>query len=545
MKVSEHAGARRTAQTLTVLLPASLIAAYAHTMAAVWARWFPAWGQGGGVYQRIVGGESYYTHGPLAILVAIAIAVLLIRHTRIAVKPRPRLGGALLLLCLFVHLGSCLAGITFVSAFSIVGVLAALILMLWGGQALRRGWFPLAMLLFAVPLPEIAIADLNFRLKTAAAGWAVGLANMLGIIAVRSGNQVFLEGNKELVIANVCSGLRTLISLLAFGALYAYVCRLRGWWRFVLFAMALPVAVASNAVRVLGLIVVADFFGADAAVGWFHGFSGMMIFVLAMGMMFGLERLILLVRHQVGRAGPAAPLFHDVRRGPQDAPQWPQLKRALKRPPAYAATLMFTLAAAGAWYLQGNPVGSSGAERLKALLPAQLEINNRVFHSYELPLDNRTLVVLETPEYVRRRYLSQTGQDGALDFCTIISRDNRKGIHPPDLCLEGGGQNIISKADVTVSDVPGRGDLPCRELIVQSGTQLNYYLYTYKCGGRYTRSFWRQQLAICSNGLLSRKPAGALIRISTPVTARQLDEARQCAFALLRRSIPYVDRALP
>ena len=75
-----------------------------------------------------------------------------------------------------------------------------------------------------VPLPEVSIAHLNFRLKMLAADWGVRLVNLTGILAERDGNRVFLEGDKSLVIANVCNGLRTLITVIAFGALYAYVC---------------------------------------------------------------------------------------------------------------------------------------------------------------------------------------------------------------------------------------------------------------------------------------------------------------------------------
>jgi EpsI family protein len=523
-----------------------MVAAYYHTMAAVWARWFPAWEQSDkSLLQRMVGGESYYTHAPLTVLVSVVAGALLIRHTRIVCEPRLRSGGIFLLGCLIVHLAGCWAGVTFVSAFSLVGALAAIILMLWGRRALRRLWFPLAMLLFAVPLPEVTIAELNFHLKMTAARWGVGLANALGTIAVQSGNRVFLEGGKELVIANVCSGLRTIISLLAFGALYVYICRLRGWWRGLLFALTLPVAFISNVARIAALILFADAFGAEAAAGHFHGWSGLMIFLLAVGMMFCLERVILTVQRFAGRSRSSVPLFHNARRGPEDADQWLRLRSALEGRAASAATAMIMLTAATAFYLNANNHAPSSAEHLKAVLPAQIQIGGQNFRGRDLHLDRRALTVLGTSDYLYRRYLSDRDPNALLDLCLIHSPNHRKGIHPPDLCLEGDGQNIVAKADVTVTGVRGRGDIPCRELIVQTGKQAYYYLYTYKCGRDYTRSFWRQQLVMLSNGLLSRNSTGALVRISTPVAPRQLETARNRAFALLRWSLPYVDAGLP
>jgi len=539
MRLSEHAGLRRLTPGMCLLLPLSLAAAYIHTLAAMWARWFPAWNRkGAGLYDRIVAGESYYTHGPLTFLVSLIAASLLIRWRRIPLKPMPWLGGALLLAALAVHLASSLGRVMFISAFSLVAALAAMIVMLWGAGALRRLWFPLALLLFAAPLPEVTIAELNFKLKMTAAEWGVGLANALGVAAARSGNLVFLEGDEELVITNVCSGLRTLISLLAFGAIYTYVCRLRGWRRLGLFVLALPVAVASNTIRILSLIVVARIFGAPAAVGWYHDFSGLMIFALAVAMMFGLERLLL-------ACGGQSRAPEQFRRDPGASGQWRTLAAALRSRSARAATVMLVLAAAAAWPLHARQTPGAPASVLSATLPTEVELEKQIFHSCDLALDERTLTVLESPDYLYRRYFPGGGEAEAMDFCLVRGRDNRKAVHPPDLCLEGGGTSIVSKADVIVPGVAGRGDVPCRELVVRAAGQLHYYIYVYKCGGGYTRNFWRQQLVIFADSLLSRKACGALIRISTPIRNQQIEKARQMSFALLRQSIPHVDRALP
>jgi exosortase len=257
-----------------LLLGAALVAAFGHNFAEMWLRWFPAWHRTSlGLYERIVEGESYYTHGPLVPPVSLIIVLLLIRHTRVPVRPWRVTGFAVVAMSLLLHLTACLARVNFASAFAFIGVLVGLVLVLWGGKALRRLWFPIVLLIFMVPLPEISIAQLNFRLKMFAANWGVELSNAIGVAAERIGNRVLLEGDKDLVIANVCNGLRTLISLLAFGTIYAYVCRLRGLWRIGLFAMTVPVAVASNTIRVVSLILVADRWDVQTATGWYHDAS--------------------------------------------------------------------------------------------------------------------------------------------------------------------------------------------------------------------------------------------------------------------------------
>jgi len=429
-----------------LVLAAGLVAAYALNVYEMWHRWFPAWRWvGRSLYERIMEGESYYTHSPLVPLVSLIIAILLIRHTRIPVRPNRLLGAVVLVGSLLLHLISCLARVNFASGFSLVGVLAGLVLLLWGTTALRRLWFPIAFLVFMVPLPEVSIGQMNFRLKMVAADWGVRLANAVGVMVERSGNQVFMEGNKQLVIANVCNGLRTLISLLAFGAIYAYVCKLRGIWRVGLFVMTVPVAVVSNSIRIVGLIVVADVWDPKTATGLFHDVSGLMIYVMAFGMMFGLERAVLAVRNAIGRPAEVLPLFHGVARDPDDADQWPRLVRAGDSAAGWAAAVLVVLVAGGALWLSRSVPPVWSGQMARRALPAELAIDGVRLHSYDLEIPDRELVILETRDYLFRRYVLPGSPP--VDFCIVFSEDNRKGTHPPDVCLEGLGREIIAKGD--------------------------------------------------------------------------------------------------
>lgn len=522
---------------------AGLTAAFARNFSGMWRRWFPAWNRAGlGLYDRLVQGDSYYTHGPLIPLVSLLMAVLLIRHTKIPVRPKRLTGSIVLGFSLLLHLGACLARANFASGFALIGVLAGLILLLWGGAALRRLWFPLAFLIFMVPLPEVSVASLNFRLKMLAASWAVALAEKLGLVVARSGSQVFLAGDKRLMIGNVCNGLRTLISLLAFGAVYAYVCRLRGLWRLGLFAMTIPVAVASNTLRIASLILVADVLTPEAATGWYHDLSGMMIFVIAFLLLFALERLVLWLRRVARRPGGVRPLFGGVAAGPEDRRQWQRLVRAAGGRAGWIAASALVLTAVGAWRLNASLPNTWRKNVAGSWLPIRLNVAGRQWHSYDMTLDERTLTILQTRDYLFRRYV--TAEATPVDLCIIFSSDDRKGIHPPELCFEGSGSEVVAKADLTLTPVAGRGAVPCRELVVQSGLRKEYLLYTYKCGGNYTRSFWTQQFTIFVNGLLDRNASGALIRLSTHVEAG-LAEARERTAQLLRVAIPHLSRALP
>ncbi len=528
-----------------VLLLAALTASFAYNFGEMWKRWYPAWKRSNlSLYDRLVEGQSYYTHGPIIPAVSLLIIVLLIRHVKVPIRPSKRSGIIVLIFSLLLHLVACRAQqVNFASGIAFIGVLTGLVLLLWGAAALKRLWFPIALLLFTVPMPEFTISQVNFRLKILATDCGVAIANMMGILVEKTGNRVFLEGNKTLIIANVCNGLRTLISLLAFGSLYAYVCRLRGWWRMGLFAMTIPVAIVSNSIRIVSLILVADIWTVEAATGWFHDTSGMLIFVLAFILMFALERFILWAREYVGRPAIIVPLFDGQLRDDSDENQWGRMLRTVGSTRGFVIGGVIALAAVGAWWLALPGGQTISDEIVKNAVPARLTINNLEYSSKEGTLDAGTLTTLEHPSYLLRRY--ENPETPSIDFCLIFSRNNRKGTHPPDLCLAGEGQGIVAKGDIYVDGIEGRKPVSCRELIVQDHRSMRYFVYTYKCGGVYTRSFWVQQLIIFVNGLFDSNASGGLIRISTDVVDNDIDDARRRSADMLRVTIPHLDKTLP
>ncbi|MCK5113668.1 MAG: EpsI family protein [Phycisphaerae bacterium] len=523
-----------------LLLAVALVMLFCYNFYEMWYRWFPAWNRDDlGLYGRFVEGESYYTHGPLILLVSIVISIILVRRTKIHVCPNTRGGIIVITLSLILHVMATLARVNFVSGFAFIGVITGLVLLIWGNNALRRLWFPIVFLVFMIPLPEVSVAQINFRLKMTAAQWGVWVANQIGIIAYRDGNRVFLEGDKSLIIANVCNGLRTMISLLAFGALYTYVCRLRGWLRLGLFAMIIPVALIANTIRIVSLIFVAHIWNESIATGWYHDTSSALIFVLAFLLMFMLERLIIWIRVACGRPIDVRPLLDGVRRGSDDAGQGNCMKRALgDRRVWVIGVIMAAIAVPTGWIHRISPPRISQSD-ISIAIPQDVVIDGVTMHSRDVKLDRRTLTILEFPGYVNRVYSGRYGN--TIEFCMLYSQDNRKGIHPPDLCLEGGGSSILGKGDVVIGGVESIGEIPARELIVKPDIgPKRYVLYTYMCNGKFTRSFWTQQGSILFGGLFGGDSGGAMIKISLPITT-EVTIARSRAFEMMRIVIPEIE----
>jgi exosortase len=148
--------------------------------------------------------------------------------------------------------------------------------------------------------PPLVVNHLSFALKEVAVGLSTRAAEALGAVVMRNGMTLYLSSG-ELRIEHPCSGLRSLIALLATGALLAAHQPGSAWRRALLFLSAIPIAVLANALRLATLIVVAHYAGVPAAGGWVHEVSGYLVYVLALG---GL----MLVRHALAPRAAAAPV---------------------------------------------------------------------------------------------------------------------------------------------------------------------------------------------------------------------------------------------
>lgn len=528
-----------------------MTAAWHHTFREMWLRWHPAWTFSHyPVLERLTLGDSYYSHGLLVPLVSVLVAVAAYRRVGLPVgrsRSGTAMGWLLLVTFLTVHLVGVYARVTFVSGFALIGVLGGLILC-WGGWPLLRVYaWPVALLVFMVPLPMSWVADLNFLLKIQAGSASLWLTNeIFQVPAVMDGSFIHLlpdaaGHSRSLVMENVCSGLRSLVSLSWFASLLALVCRLSLRWRIGLLAAAAPIALACNVVRITIMTVACHLFGTQVvhANGWLHAVSGLCAFAGALVLLTALERMIASSGRMLGRDWTDDRLFGFLSRTPRTG--WTTL--AVWRP----TTLGALVVTAGLSVLWARPsVARAQGDRARQAVPRSITINDVFYSSMEMELSEGTRIMLETDDYAYRRYVAVSGANAgrSFDLLIVFSPDNRKGTHPPEVCLEARGDHIIARQTHTL-DVDGVGCMTLRELISQRGTQQTCHLYVYKCGDHYTPNFFNQQAAILLNGLISRSAAGALIRFSVPVAGRQVDEARSLALAACGKLMRSIHERLP
>ena len=209
---------------------------------------------------------------------------------------RPSVLGVIVLCgSLLVFATGVLAAELFLARISLVGVVIGAVLFVWGREHVRILAFPILLLPLMVPLPTLVFNQLAFPLQLFASRIGETAIAAAGIPVLREGNVLELP-NTTLAVAEACSGIRSLVSLVTLAVVLAYFTERRAWIRAALVVSAIPMAVLANAARVAGTGLASHWFGRAAAEGFFHGFSGWLMFAAAFAGLLVVQRVLRRVR---------------------------------------------------------------------------------------------------------------------------------------------------------------------------------------------------------------------------------------------------------
>ena len=232
-----------------------------------------------------------YSHGyfiPLIALFMVWMSKDKLKNAHIASR---KYGLVILILGLLQLTVSWVGNEYFLQGTSMILVLLGMSLFLGGPEITKILAVPMLYLVFMVPLPSIIWNKIAFPLALFASTVSAEAISALGISILREGNILTLS-NITLQVAEACSGLRSLITLLALSAFLAFLADQNKTKKIILFLSAVPIALLSNAIRLVGTAVLARYWGASAADGFIHGFSGWAVFVLGLGMLVGVKFLL-------------------------------------------------------------------------------------------------------------------------------------------------------------------------------------------------------------------------------------------------------------
>ena len=251
--------------------------AYTPIFIWMWDRWFAP--------------DTYYSHGILVPFVTLYF--IWQKREELQKTPIKKASGSLILLALGIamYLVSSVLRVYFSSAFTMLIVLIALILHFYGTAVLRKIAFPVFFLIFMMPLPLYMIVNISFKMKLFAAAIAAKILNVIGLQAFRDGSVIKLHST-FVVVDDVCSGLRSLISLAALGSIFTYLMNVSIFKRIILFFMTIPIAIITNVCRVVFLAAFSETLGVNFTKGFVHDMTGFLVFALAFVMLYAIGRVL-------------------------------------------------------------------------------------------------------------------------------------------------------------------------------------------------------------------------------------------------------------
>jgi exosortase len=181
------------------------------------------------------------------------------------------------------------------------GVGLALLHSRFGLAGLRRIWFPVLYIAFAIPAPRALLDTITAPLKHLVTYLATSGLSLAGLPVARQGVTIVV-GQYELFVADACSGLNSLVGLTAISLLYVYLMRGPSLvYSLLLTALTVPVAVAANVIRVALLVVVTYVFGEEVGQSFVHFAAGIVLFTSALLLMFAIDRAIHALGHRIRR----------------------------------------------------------------------------------------------------------------------------------------------------------------------------------------------------------------------------------------------------
>jgi exosortase D (VPLPA-CTERM-specific) len=470
--------------------------------------------------------DDNYSHGFLIVPLALFF-IWKRRKELMATSRQPNNLGLVVVVGSLVVLSVGLLGSElFLTRISLVGALSGTVLFLYGWQWLRVLAFPLSFLLFMIPIPRIVFDQIVFPLQLLASQLAEIALSIMGVPVLREGNLIVLA-HSTLEVAEACSGIRSLVSLLALTVAYGYLNDPRTSVRTVLAIATVPVAIIANGLRVAGTGLAVQYYGTSSE-AFFDALSGWVLFIVALMLLFALHRLLVSL----------APLKEWRGRGVLQGVMTKSRLDYLSLTRTIIITLMIT---GGAIYL----AGFSRTERVP--LRESLGRLSMQFDRWRgkptVKLDDRIVAKLGVDEYVNRVYYNLDRRWIHLYVAYYQSQRQGSTIHSPKNCLPGAGWQPVESGRIVIP-IEGREPLEVNRYIVQKGMEKHLVLYWYQSHGRVVASEYWAKFYLVIDAIRMNRTDGALVRVISPIRESQ-HKAEQQAIEFTKALFPLLNRHLP
>ncbi len=418
-------------------------------------------------------------------------------------------------------------------------VLVGICWMHLGWQKFKAIAFALVFMLTMFPIPHFLYNKVSLKLQLISSQLGVAMIKLCGMPAYREGNIIDLAFTR-LQVVDACSGLHSLISLIVLCLLMAYFFKTHFWKRAVLFVSAVPLAIVANSIRIALTSILYKVWGAKVAEGFFHGFSGWLIFVFCIP--------ILLI----------------------------EMKILEKLPPTMSASSSDTEETQGSKQKAESRKDGAYSSRLKAqfvvvviLLTATLALSQSIDFRENIPsskpfsefplnvdrwsadqrqsMEQKFIDALDLSDYVVADYENDGGKRVNLYVAYYKSQSKGESIHSPATCLPGSGWTFEQSGTVSIPMSSGKGTFinVNRAFMKKAGhKRLVYYWFPQR--GRILTNVYQLKIYTFWDALIKQRTDGALVRLITTVSdSEKLEEAETRLQEFIRNIIPVLDEYIP
>ncbi|MBA4417638.1 MAG: VPLPA-CTERM-specific exosortase XrtD [Syntrophus sp. (in: bacteria)] len=402
-----------------------------------------------------------------------------------------------------------------------------------GWDKIKTIWFALFVMLAMFPFPNFVNVRISQVLKLISSQLGVWMLHIYGMSAYREGNIIDL-GFTQLQVVDACSGLRYVFPLMVLSLLLAYMFKAHIWKRTTLFLSSIPLAIFVNSFRIASTGVLYSIFDARVAEGFFHGFSGWLIFLFAIP--FLVFEMWILRKFPPKEGGSQK----SEGRGQRAEGRGRTIDIGKPTRMFIAALVVISLTfglSRGIEFREKTPIKKSFS-----LFP----MNIGEWSGKQGSMEQQFIDVLKFSDYITADYTNPQGE--TINFYVAYYQDQRKGesIHSPETCLPGSGWEFREAGDV---DIPlGRASQVMRvnrSFMEKSGAvELTYYWFPMR--GRVLTKLYEVKLYNFWDALTKQRTDGALVRLITPVHPKETlkdTEARLQSF--VRNMVPVLNEYLP
>jgi len=416
-------------------------------------------------------------------------------------------GLPLVFLSMVVLVVGVLGAEIFLPRVSLLVLLAGLIILFQGWTFFRAVLFPWAFLILMIPIPALLINRVTFPLQLLAARLSAALLGLV-VVVHREGNIISIPSG-PLDVAEACSGIRSLLTLVTLAIIYGYLMETRKWVRVVLALSAVPIAVAANSFRVFVTALLVQFGYRDLAEGVSHALWAFVVFAVSLIMLFAVHQVVLLI----WKSGPAAP--RNLAHQEEQPARGTRVKAG-----SFRLGIVAVLMLATAMVLSSSPplfthVGT---------LPSQIGH----WKGTDVPISPKELDILGPGEYLQRDYENASQLQPRINLFIPFFPSQKAGdtIHSPEHCLLGAGWFPMSREVIQLTR-PNGSSMSVKRYVVSKSGERQLVLYWFQAHGRVVASEWKAKYYLIRDSIQLNRSDGGMVRLMTPILDNESPDAAQ------------------